>query len=97
VILRIKALQSLRWNYKRRGVWIWLKGRAVRCCIPCLGDGKLCKNPPLHVPTGGCETSVCPTCHGTGEKFGKRGYQRILSEPQNVLNEQTAAVKGVFV
>ncbi len=27
--LRVEALRSLRWNYHRRGVWFWLKGRHV--------------------------------------------------------------------
>lgn len=97
MILRLKALHSLRWNYKRRGVWIWLKGRAVRRCIPCQGDGKLCKHPPLHIPPAGHELKTCPACLGGGKQYGKRGYQRILSEPQQVLDEQAAIAEGVFV
>ncbi|HXD26451.1 MAG TPA: hypothetical protein VN609_11000 [Propionibacteriaceae bacterium] len=27
MIIRLKALRSLRWNYTRKGVWFWLKGR----------------------------------------------------------------------
>jgi hypothetical protein len=32
--LRLQALRSLRWNYRWRGVWAWLKGRHV------LADGR---------------------------------------------------------
>lgn len=95
--LRLKALRSLRLNYKWRGVWVWLKGRAVRRCIPCQGDGRICKHPPLHIPPCGHELKVCPACLGDGKQFGKRGYQRILFEPKQVLAEQEATAEGVFV
>lgn len=93
MILRLKALRSLRWNYTRRGVWIWLKGRN---CFGCGGKGKVLqvviqipRPPDGGIPDG---IATCPTCNGSP----KRGYQRILSEPENVLAEQTQLAEGVF-
>ena len=91
--LRIKALRSLRLNYKRRGVWVWLKGWQLRRCIPCQGDGKLCKNPPLHIHEKP-ELTDCPNCGGSGRERWQRGYQRILSEPQRIIDEQRGARKS---
>lgn len=73
--LRFRALRSLRWNYTRRGVWAWLKGRR---------SWGADADHPLR--------NVCPCC---GEQ-SRRGYQRILSEPERVLAEQTALAGGVF-
>lgn len=84
--LRIKALLSLRWNYKRRGVWVWLKGRQVRRCDACGGGGVVKAR----------WARSCRNCMGLGG-FHVRGYQRILSEPQRVIDEQTAVAEGVFV
>lgn len=91
--LRIKALRSLRWNYKWRGVWVWLKGRT---CFTCGGKGKVLQV-VIQVPrrTGGGNLDglvTCSRCHGKP----KRGYQRILSEPETVLNEQRAIAEGVM-
>lgn len=86
--LRLKAIRSLRWNYRWRGVWVWLKGRAVRRCTLCAGDGEIRLGEALV---------DCFWCDGAGKIFGRRGYQRILSEPQRVIDEQTAAAEGVFV
>lgn len=92
--LRIKALRSLRWNYKRRGVWVWLKGRQK--CRGCLGGGRV----PLGVTPGliGLTTSAssftsqtCSTCEGDGKV---RGYQRILFEPRQAFAEQERAAAG---
>lgn len=58
--LRLKALRSLRWNYRWRGVWQWLIGRHY------VADG----NP--------------------------RGWKLVLTDPQRVINWQTAAAE-VFV
>lgn len=92
VKLRLKALRSLRWNYKRRGVWIWLKGRAVRRCVLCAGTGEFA----LARLLGPAEPKRCFWCDGSGKEFGKRGYQRILSEPEKVIADQTRLAEGVF-
>lgn len=65
--LRLKALRSLRWNYTRKGVWFWLKGRQ-----------RLRYN-------------------AAGQLEEVRGWQRVLTEPEKVIAEQTAAAEGVFV
>lgn len=94
--LRFKALRSLRWNYTRKGVWFWLKGR--QRCRYCHGKGRV----PLGVTAGmiGLTTSPasftarsCPRCDGA---TNVRGYRRILSEPERVLAEQTQLAEGVF-
>ena len=46
MIVRLQALRSLRWSYKRRGVWVWLKGRQQ--CQRCAGRGRV----PLGVTPG---------------------------------------------
>lgn len=93
--LRLQALRSLRLNYKWRGVYVWLKGHKLSRCVTCQGDGKLCKNPPLHTPPRP-ELKDCPNCQGSGRERGKRGYQRILSEPEKVTQEQHAIAEGVM-
>lgn len=94
--LRIQAIRSLRWNHTCRGVWVWLKGRQQ--CRRCQGEGRV----PLGARDGivGLTSSAasftaraCPSCEGEGKV---RGYQRILSEPERVISEQTAAAEGVF-
>lgn len=93
VKLRLQALRSLRWNYKLRGVCVWLGGRN---CFNCGGKGKVisftvrCPAPPLGEGISQ-EFGDCPRCHGKP----KRGYQRILSEPRQVLAEQERAGAGV--
>jgi hypothetical protein len=85
---RLQALLSLRWNYSLKGGWVWLKGRGR--CRACPGLGE------IERPTSfGNYFSRCETCGGTGRS--KRGYQRILSEPDRVLAEQEAMAEGVFV
>jgi hypothetical protein len=76
VIVRLRALRSLRWNYKRRGVWVWLKGFPP---VPAISERR------EHLVT-------CPGCNGSP----RRGYQRILSEPAEVIAEQTALAEGAF-
>lgn len=83
MIIRLRALRSLRLNYKRRGVWVWLKGRK-RCRI-CGGSGY--KRSGYDWPY---DLTLCK-CSG-GEP--RRGYQRILSEPEQVLAEQERAAAG---
>lgn len=89
VSLRLKALRSLRWNYTRKGVWFWLKGRQ-RCRI-CGGSGKVAPQPTD--PLGVIVDYRCHRCHGRPQ----RGYQRVLAEPGRVLAEQTQLAEGVFV
>jgi hypothetical protein len=90
---RLRALRSLRWNYRRRGVWVWLKGRQ---CFSCGGKGKVIQVViQVPRPTGGGNLgglATCSRCHGSP----RRGYQRILSEPAEVIAEQTALAEGVF-
>lgn len=81
---RLQAIRALRLNYKWRGVWIWLKGR--KRCRRCKGEGWVYSGPPFWVPDD------CPTCHGEL----KRGYQRILKEPNQVAQEQQAIAEGVM-
>jgi DnaJ-class molecular chaperone len=81
LITRFKALRSLRWNYTRKGVWVWLKGRQ---CWTCGGEGTIDGKRGRPV--------FCPACKGSP----KRGWQRILSEPKQVLAEQTAVAEGVM-
>jgi hypothetical protein len=92
--LRLKALRSLRWNYKRRGVWAWLKGRQARRCVACKGTGT-CGVQEAGL-AGRAEPLSCFWCDSTGKILGKRGYQRILSEPEKVIQEQTALAEGVM-
>lgn len=87
--LRLKALRSLRLNYKRRGVWVWLKGRQRVTCPACLGA----KRTPHPSKRGW--TLICVECLEQGF-VNPRGYQRILSEPRAVLNEQRALADGVM-
>lgn len=96
MILRLEALRSLRWNYTRKGVWFWLKGR--QRCRNCFGEGRV----PGGLAGGiiGLSTSAasftartCPRCDGATKV---RGYQRVLHEPQRVLAEQTQLAEGVF-
>lgn len=94
--LRLKALRSLRWNYRWRGVWAWLKGRQRCRCPLCEGDGQVCKNFSIGAP-GRPEIVGCPRCDGDGEVPGPRGCRRILSEPGPVIAEQTQLAEGVFV
>lgn len=91
--LRIKACRSLRWNYTRRGVWVWLKGRQVRRCTICKGKGGVGLQEAGLAGTR--EPFPCAWCDN-GKVYGKRGYQRILFEPQRVLDEQTAIAEGVM-
>ena len=77
----LQALRSLRWNYKRRGALVWLKGR--HRCWRCRGAG-------VVDSIAGAHTRLCPQC----EAHPKRGYQRILSEPEQVLAEQERAAAG---
>lgn len=86
MITRLKALRSLRWNYKRRGVWTWLKGRQ---CFTCGGKGNVLRTLPRSAFRNHL-ISTCPACNGSP----KRGYQRILSEPETVISEQTAIAEG---
>lgn len=94
--LRIEAMKALRLNYKRRGVWVWLKGR--QRCRPCRGEGRV----PLGVRGGlvGLTSSTasftarpCPSCNGSTKQ---RGYQRILHEPKRVIQEQHAIAGGAM-
>lgn len=80
--LRIKALLSLRWNYTRKGVWVWLKGR--HRCPECFGTAF------ATGPRG--RPIFCPRCRDIA--FQPRGYQRISSEPKQVLAEQERAASG---
>ncbi len=70
-------------NYKRRGVWVWLKGRT---CFGCGGKG----GRYLYGAPGMWKT--CSRCNGKA----KRGYQRILSEPKQVIAEQEGLAEGVM-
>lgn len=81
--LRLQALRSLRWNYRWRGVWVWLKGRH---CFSCGGKGRVAGRFVDEPPT-----TTCSRCHGNP----KRGYQRILTEPEQVIAEQERAGAGV--
>jgi hypothetical protein len=92
--LRLQALRALRWNYKWSGVWVWLKGRGLTTCELCEGAGHVCKNFGLLSP-GRPEIIDCPKCID-GKQRGPRGCQRILSEPQRVVDEQTALAEGVM-
>lgn len=88
--LRIKALRSLRWNYKWSGAWNWLKGRH---CWKCWGAGEVVEHAPPTDPLRIDSPTTCPTCNGEP----KRGYQRILSEPEQVLAEQDQLASGAYV
>jgi hypothetical protein len=85
VITRLKALRSLRWNYTRKGAWTWLRGRH---CFKCVGTRRISVIRPGGLPA----TYPCSRCEGDA----KRGYQRILSEPETVLSEQAAIAEGVM-
>jgi DnaJ-class molecular chaperone len=61
-----------------------LKGR--QRCWTCKGEG-------VVGSMRGARTRLCPDCNGKP----KRGYQRILSEPEQVIAEQEATAEGVFV
>jgi DnaJ-class molecular chaperone len=93
---QIQAIKALRWNYKRRGVWNWLKGRN---CFSCGGKGKVIAYelsfPRGFMGSGGHGSEKLATCSRCGGK-PRRGYQRILSEPKQVISEQTALAEGVF-
>jgi hypothetical protein len=82
--LRLQALRALRLNYKRRGVLVWLIGR--RRCRRCKGCGRVWSAALWAEIT-------CPVCDGSKEP---RGYQRILSEPERVTQEQDAIAEGVM-
>jgi ribosomal protein L37AE/L43A len=84
-LIRLKALRSLRWNYTRKGVWVWLKGR--KRCSACRGTGMLRYRDLPKVIASAIWT--CDRCDGSGK--GKRGYQRILTEPEQVIAEQERA------
>lgn len=91
--VRLRELRSLRWNYKRRGVWAWLKRHR---CFTCGGKGKVVQV-VIQVPRpsdGGIPDRLATCSHCQGHP--KRGYQRILSEPEKVIAEQTALAEGVF-
>ena len=81
---RLKALRSLRWNYKRRGVWVWLKGR--QRCRRCKGQGEV-------FDRAGWLRISCPVCR---RACRVRGYRRILTEPNRVITEQSALAEGAF-
>lgn len=88
--LRLKALRSLRWNYRWSGVWFWLKGR--QRCRECNDTGYVLG--PSADGTHPLVTLRCPRCRETRRV---RGYQRVLHEPERVIAEQTAMAEGVFV
>lgn len=90
MILHIRALRSLRWNYTWRGVYVWLRG--MRLCGHCTGAGYVL-GPSRRHPLNPLVTIGCPVCRS--EMF-VRGYQRILSEPERVLAEQEAIAEGVM-
>lgn len=87
MILRFKALRSLRWNYKRRGVWVWLKGR--QRCRECNATGYTL-GPSRDLPLS---TIACPICRS---ECKVTGWKRIAREPEKVIAEQTAMAEGVF-
>lgn len=90
---RLQAVLSLRWNYSLKGCWVWLKGRQVLSCGNCGGSGFVAKRTYMEG-----RRSLCPSCcDGIFKRWGKRGYQRILSEPERVVAEQEAVAEGVFV
>jgi hypothetical protein len=96
VKLRIEAMKALRLNYRWSGVRAWLKGRN---CFSCGGKGKVvvCS---LHIApvleTGsGSFTQRLATCKRCGGD-PVRGYQRIVSEPKHVIQEQHAIAEGVM-
>lgn len=92
--LRLKALRSLRLNYKRRGVWVWLKGRRLVRCSACGGEGQIAMTFGRRPSTLPPEVRGCSDCGESGRQLGQRGYQRILSEPKQVLAEQEQAAAG---
>lgn len=95
-LARLQALRALRWNYTRKGVWVWLKGRSLSRCDVCGGDGQIAMTfgGPSTIPP---EVVGCSACGESGRAYcGPRGYQRILSEPERVVAEQTALAEGVF-
>jgi len=92
--LRIQAIRALRWNSSWKGVWVWLKGRQTRRCVGCKGTGT-CGMQEAGL-AGKAQPQPCLWCDGTGKILGKRGYQRILSEPQRVISEQEAIAEGVM-
>jgi hypothetical protein len=83
---RLQALRALRWNYTRKGVWVWLKGRSD--CQRCNGSGL---RPTARMATISYGYVSCP-CEGKR----KRGYQRVLSEPERVIAEQDALASGAL-
>lgn len=94
---RLQALRAFRWNYKWRGVWVWLKGRN---CFICGGNGAVVRwdiklAGSLRIASGRFvqRLTACSRCGGKP----KRGYHRILTEPQKVIVEQAAMAEGVFV
>jgi len=92
VKLRIKALLSLRLNYKWRGVWNWLKGAPAQRCEICKGRGSKRTGWPYPY-----DLTECNRCMGEGSNPGlKLGWERIWDEPQRVIDEQTAIAEGVM-
>ncbi len=93
---QLQAIRALRLNYRRRGVWVWLKGRN---CFSCGGKGKVvtCS---LSIPgvlstgSGSFTQSFGPCSRCDGSPL--RGYQRILTEPERVISEQHAIAEGVM-
>lgn len=88
---QLQALRALRWNYRWVGVWAWLKGR--QRCRNCKATGYVL-GPSRRHPENPLVTIACPVCRSETKA---RGYQRILSEPETVITEQTGLADGVFV